>query len=419
VSNNILYISYDGLTDPLGQSQILPYILGLEEKGYVFTILTFEKPQRLLRLKLKIDNLIAGKKITWVPLKFTTNPPLLSKFYDAMRMKYAAVKLHKREKFSMVHCRSYIAADVGLHLKKKSGVKFLFDMRGFWADEKKDGGSWNIKNPIFKRIYSYYKTKERDYIQNADCIIVLTEAGKKEINKWPFYNPAIQLKVIPCCADIDLFSLKTEEEKKEGRRQLKLANDILLFSYLGSIGAWYMLDEMLQFFAQAKKSYPSAKFLFVTHTDPAVILTKANALGINGADVVIMEADRHEVPKLIKASDINISFIKPVYSKISSSPTKLGEVLSMGIPVVCNSGVGDVEAIVMTASAGFVIDEFTEVEYAKVIKNIPALLKKDALLIRNSIKGFYSLKTGIDLYSSCYKYVLIDEKKNISSLSLS
>jgi hypothetical protein len=55
---------------------------------------------------------------------------------------------------------------------------------------------------------------------------------------------------------------------------------------------------------------------------------------------------------IIKASDINISFIKPVYSKISSSPTKLGEVLSMGIPVISNSGVGDVEQIVLNAEAG-------------------------------------------------------------------
>ncbi len=31
---HILYISYDGMTDPLGQSQVLPYLKGLAKKGY-------------------------------------------------------------------------------------------------------------------------------------------------------------------------------------------------------------------------------------------------------------------------------------------------------------------------------------------------------------------------------------------------
>ena len=32
MEKQILYISYDGITDPLGQSQILPYIIGLTKK---------------------------------------------------------------------------------------------------------------------------------------------------------------------------------------------------------------------------------------------------------------------------------------------------------------------------------------------------------------------------------------------------
>ena len=39
----VLYISYDGLTDPLGQSQILPYLQHLAKESYQFTILSFEK----------------------------------------------------------------------------------------------------------------------------------------------------------------------------------------------------------------------------------------------------------------------------------------------------------------------------------------------------------------------------------------
>src|SRR3712207_4028804 len=90
----VLYITYDGLTDPLGQSQILPYLKGLSLLGYRFTIFSFEKQDRFIAGKEIIEKLCTESAIRWVPLTFTTTPPLLSKFYDALRMRRKAVKLH-------------------------------------------------------------------------------------------------------------------------------------------------------------------------------------------------------------------------------------------------------------------------------------------------------------------------------------
>ena len=42
-----LYISYDGMTDPLGRSQVLPYLQGLSERGHEITLLSCEKPARM------------------------------------------------------------------------------------------------------------------------------------------------------------------------------------------------------------------------------------------------------------------------------------------------------------------------------------------------------------------------------------
>ena len=42
----VLYFSPDGILDDLGQSQILPYIYGLNDRGYKFIILSFERFDR-------------------------------------------------------------------------------------------------------------------------------------------------------------------------------------------------------------------------------------------------------------------------------------------------------------------------------------------------------------------------------------
>ncbi|HEX2535092.1 MAG TPA: glycosyltransferase [Chitinophagaceae bacterium] len=407
MNKKILYLTYDGLTDPLGQSQILPYLKGLARHGYRFTILSFEKRDRFEKEKELVEKLTAESGITWVPLPFTSKPPFLSKFYDAVQMRRKAEALHRQHRFDMVHCRSYISADVGLYLKKKFGVKFFFDMRGFWADEKKDG-SWNVKNPVYRRIYQYYKQKETQYLQHADYIISLTEAGKAEMMRWPSFNARVPLDVIPCCADMDHFTLTDAAQKAEARRSLGLPAGSLVISYLGSVGTWYMTDEMLLFFRQLKQEYPGARFLFITHTPAQQVLTVIEKLGLSPADFLIRSATRREVPFLVKASDLNISFIRPVYSKISSSPTKLGEVLSMGIPVICNRGVGDVEAIVQQAGAGFVVGAFTEADFREAIRAIPGLLQKDPATIRRNAEAVYSLTKGIELYLRSYRSVFRD-----------
>ncbi len=404
LQKKILYISYDGLTDSLGQSQILPYLNGLSNHGYQFTILSFEKPDRFLKEKNQVESLIAEANISWEPLSFTSKPPMLSKFYDAMRMKQKAKLLQRQHQFDMVHCRSYLAADVGLYLKRKFGVKFLFDMRGFWADEKKDG-SWNVANPVFKAIYQYYKNKEAQYLQEADYIISLTEAGKKEMQKWIYYNSKIPVQVIPCCADMDLFSLTNLEQKKAARQKLNIDDNKLVISYLGSIGTWYMLDEMLLFFRQLKEKYVDALFLVITHSPRQLIDKKIFSNGLDPKDFIITQASRKGVPLLIKASDINISFIKPVYSKISSSPTKLGEVLSLGIPVICNDGVGDVRSIMNNVEGGFVLKGFSKQDFQQAIDSIPRLLKMDPRSIRDRARLIFDLNYGIDKYLSVYQKI--------------
>lgn len=402
----ILYISYDGMTDPLGQSQIIPYLQGLSKHGYSFTILSFEKAERFAKLEKQIHGLLDPYGIEWVHYTFTRKPPVLSKMYDMIRLKKAAFRLHREKNFDMTHCRGYIGASIGLALKQKKGVKFFFDMRGFWADEKKDAGAWNVKNPLFRQVYKHYKKQEEKYQHQADFIISLTEAGKKEMEKWPGYNSNVPVDVIPCCADMNHFGLITPDKKKTAREVLGIPADKLVVSYLGSVGSWYMLDEMLQLFRMVRDRYPGAVFLFITPSDRDYIFLRAEAAGIKRDELVIREAGRQEVPVFVAASDVNISFIKPVYSKLSSSPTKLGEVLSMGIPVISNAGVGDVEEIVKKTGGGVAIMDFSAGSLQDAVNQIPALLQLSPASIRAAAAGVYDLAKGVEKYHAAYLKVL-------------
>jgi glycosyltransferase involved in cell wall biosynthesis len=402
----ILYISYDGMTDPLGQSQVIPYIAGLTKNGYSFTLLSFEKKDRFLKHGESIRHLLDSLNIEWVPLTFTSSPPFLAKYWDLYRMKAKAFQLHKRANFDMVHCRSYVSSSVGLALKKKFGVKFFFDMRGFWVDERVDGGLWNLNNPIYRLAYKVYKEKEKQYLNNASTIISLTEAGKKEMESWPAYNNKIPVQVIPCSADFDHFQVVDKEKRYFSRKQLGISQDDLVISYLGSIGTWYMLDEMMRLFSKLLLKYPDAKFLFITPDNKDNIISCAQKYSVSTEKIIVRSAIRNEVPSFIWASDISLFFIKPSYSKISSSPTKLGEILACGVPVICNAGVGDVQKIIQDTNGGFTLAEISEAECEKAIQAVPSLLAMNPEEIRSRAYVYYNLETAVEKYANCYKSIL-------------
>jgi glycosyltransferase involved in cell wall biosynthesis len=404
----IIYISYDGMTDVLGQSQVIPYLIGLSKKGHSFTIISCEKKDRFVNHKTEIQNLLSQHHISWHPVSYSTLPSVFSKQKNLLLIKQKVKELCKTSEPDIIHCRSYMAALIGLEMKKKHGIKFIFDMRGFWADERIDGGIWSTKNVLHKRIYNYFKKKEIEFLQNADYTISLTQNAKEELLKWnPIKGKNIPIQVIPCCVDLDLFSADTisSNEKQNLKKQLHIHPADFVVSYLGSIGTWYLLDEMLDFFKIVLLQKPTAKFLFITADNKQEIIKNAEKKGISSDRILVQSAKRNEVALFLSLSQIAVYFIKPAYSKKASSPTKTGEIMAMGIPIITNTGIGDSDKLITSSGCGLIIQQFSNDEYNRVIQQIDVLLNVDKTKIRAHAQEYFSLKNGVDLYNIVYKKV--------------
>ncbi len=406
MKNNILYLSYDGLTDPLGQSQILPYLKYLSTQGYSFTILSFEKKSRFQKEGKIVQAIADESSIEWVPLWFTAKPPVLSKIYDRHKMWQTAARLHKKNNFVLVHCRSYIAAEAGLKLKKKFGLKMLFDMRGFWADEKADNGQWNQGNPLFKRIYKHYKRKEKQFLKNADGIISLTRAGKDYLLQQEA-NKNVLIDVIPCCADLEHFNFHNVplEKVQQLRSDLGIAKNEKVITYLGSVGGWYMTKEMFSFFKVLLEAQPLYKMLILTKDDVEKVKKEAAEEGIPRDKLIVTYSDRKRLPQYLALSNCSIFFIRNTFSKIASSPTKHAELMGMGIPVICND-IGDTGNIIKATGTGLLLNEFDPASIKNAVCKIPELEKLDKELIRQSAKEFFDLGNGAKKYLEVYTNIL-------------
>ena len=260
--NKILYLTYDGLTDPLGQSQILPYLIKLSLDNEIH-IISAEKKDNFIKFKDDINLLINNSNIYWHALSYSKKPPIISTIIDLCRIYLKSIKLHKLFNFSVVHCRSHLTSIIGHYLKKKKEIPYIFDMRSFFPEERVDGDHWPQTNYIFKAVFIYFKQIERVILRTADHIVVLTEEAKNILN-----IDDKRISVIPCCADFDYFDFNKipQDLFNQTKKSLGIKQDSFVLSYLGSVGSWYLLEEMLDFFKILKKSKADSVFLFISRS---------------------------------------------------------------------------------------------------------------------------------------------------------
>lgn len=405
MATHVVYLSYDGLTDPLGASQVLPYILGIEKSGYRYTVISFEKPERFGAGEASIRKQLEDKNIRWIPLTYHKSPPVFSTLWDVNALKNALKRVYAEDAFQFLHCRGYITPLAGLMAKRKWGVPFIFDMRGFFADERADAGMWKKDHLLYGSVYRYFKQKEKEFLREAAHTVVLTHAGKKIIQSGGLTgNPQhIPLSVIPCCADMDFFDYSgvDSDETISLRNQLGAEENTFILGYSGSVGTWYMLDEMMQFYKKVLELRPDSLFLFLTRDDSEILFEKAKEYGVPPDKIKVQSVTREKMPAWLSVFHASVFFILPSFSKQASSPTKQGELMGMGIPVVCNKGVGDTEEIVLNSQSGIVVNELGDQGLAQAAKQCLASTFDRELIRKNGIE-VYSLESGIKSYLAIY-----------------
>ncbi|NLF43672.1 MAG: glycosyltransferase family 4 protein [Bacteroidales bacterium] len=396
---SVLYITTDGLTDPLGQSQILPYLQGLS-KEYRIHILSCEKPEVYLQRAVVIQERVDKAGIQWHTVNFRNSPPVLGSWLMQRELRKKAKAIIKDNNISMLHCRSYPAGMIGMALGHKYDLPWLFDMRGFWPDERKDRHIWDLKNPLFLMVYKWFKHKEKQLFASASHIISLTWKAK-EILIMSFGVIEDKISVIPCASDSGHFYKRNANTALKASLGFQPEHKILAYS--GSLGSCYLLDEMLMFFKAGLNINPRLRMVFLSpKTYHEMVMERAAQLGLKPELVKCAFFSREEMPEALSIVDYGVMFFEPSFSIQASSPTKHGEFLSMHIPVVTNAGVGDMERILAEKPTGVIVHDFSEKE---MLKAWQALVENNYLSedFDDQAKKWYDLERGIDKYSDIYK----------------
>jgi glycosyltransferase involved in cell wall biosynthesis len=402
-----LYICYFGLREPLVQTQVLPYLRQLAAGGFEVFLLTFEPG---LREKWTGEEAraererLAGQGISWHALPYHKRPSLPATVYDIAAGSRAAARLVRRHGISVVHGRSHVGAAMAAAVKRLTGRPFIFDIRGFLPEEYVDAGVW----PAGGRLYRVAKRVERRLLAAADGFVVLTEKARDILFPGHAAEGARPVEVIPCCVDMGRFEAAAGVSREEVRRELGVEGR-RVFVYVGALGGWYLTEETADLLARAHAEDPQTFSLVLTQSPPEMIAGPLRARGVGEEDFMIRRVAPADIPRYLKAADAAVSFIKPCYSKLSSSPTKLAEYLAAGLPVVCNAGIGDVDAVVEGERVGVVVRELNEETYRAALGQLEDLRREPGFAARcqDAARRHFDLVTvGGHRYRRLYRRLL-------------
>lgn len=387
--SHVLYITYDGLLEPLGASQVIPYVLGLARRGYSIEVLSFEKPHDAEQARALADKL-AEAGVAWCPLTYHRRPPIVSKAYDILAAA-AFVVARSRKRPVLIHARSYLPALMGLPAKLW-GSRLLLDTRGLWIDERVEKGHWN-ENSLLVRTA---RAVERQIMAAADHFVHLTSRTQDALS---LILPGVRLapfQVIPTCADLERFS--PPKNRPELRRRLGLPEQAPILLHSGTLSGWY-LGELTFAVGAAFVKQTGGVFLVLTQeTQLAQQLAEKLC-----PETIIASATPDQVHTWVQACDAGLALVRPSFAKTASCPTKVGEYLGVGLAVAATAGVGDLAEQFAGNRVAFAVqaDDPPESIAASLVT---AIDEPDRIPeARRLGEQFWSLEKAVDNYSAVYQ----------------
>lgn len=373
----VVYVSYDGAGEPLGRSQVVAYLVRLARSCDI-TLVSFEK-DRAGRPETAAVLREAG--ISWIPLSYHRRPPVLSTLWDVLAGARAVRRACREAGAEIVHVRSYVPALIALLAARpgKRRWRLLFDIRGFWADERVLAGAWRADS----RLYRFAKRCERRFFAEADGVVTLTEASIPRIREW-LEPRRVPVRVIPTCAEVERFGCTAPGE--EGPRAV----------WCGSLGTVYRFDLAVRFVEALKI--------------PFLVLTRqvdAARMELGGRDADVREVAHSEIAGELRPGDIGLCFYADGgdLSNLGRAPTRVAEYLAAGMVVAITPRIGDMDSIVEGHDLGVRIEDESEAGLSAAAARVLQLVADPGARARGQrlAAELCSVDAGADAYLDLYR----------------
>lgn len=244
----------------------------------------------------------------------------------------------------VIHAEALYCARVAAVVKSLvPGILLSTDWHGVVPEESRMGGAHE------NRIQAL-ETAEKKLLAQCDLNVFVSEAMRTHYQaKYGFKS--LHHVTVPCCvadqrfANLDALAPTTAHKE-----------DALVFSYAGTMADWQCGEEMVMLFAALYRYDARCRFtMLVPKSDHAKVQEYAVRAQLPAETYSMTEVKHSEVPARLVHSHVGVLLRRNDPVNRVSSPTKFGEYLAAGIPVLMTDCIGDFSELANTHGVGFII----------------------------------------------------------------
>ena len=339
----VLYVTFDGVLQPLAFSQSVRVVAGLGSRGLKYHLLSIERPADLARPELTraVKDMLQPAGVGWTSIAAASMGTPRRVADVLARTMLRAIAIVRNERISLVHARGYHGAVLAGVLKRAFGVPYIFDARGYWIEERTGPGNW-FSTPV---AYAAGKFVEQQLFRAAEAVVTLTALQATDIASGQFGPPPRHLEVIPTCTDYDAFYLRdtrpakpTESDCVPREVQDRLLGKLVI-GVVGALNSSYCVKEALMLARQVTELNPNAHVLALS-IQRREYGEALQAAGIPAERYTVASAEHWTMPHWLQWIDWGLLLLQETAAKRASMPTKLAEFFATGVRPMffgCNS----------------------------------------------------------------------------------
>ena len=367
----VTYVSMDPLTSTVGSSQVLAYVERLAGRGVDIDLITFEHG-----VDSDLGDRLAGLGVGWRPQRFGIHGPVggLSR---VLRAAWAV------RGSAVAHARSDMAAASVMI----AGVdRWVWDVRSLWVDQKVASGAIR-PGSLQERVMRWV---ERLAAHRSTAMVTLTESAIDELERRYEGGVTQKASVITTCVDLNRFETSP------------LPPVPLRVLLAGTLNRYYDVHTMLDLIAELRCRH-RVEFIVASPRDTD---WEDELAGVEASRVSATPA---EMTELVSSCHVGLSVCRDDAgaSLLAAMPTKIGEFLASGRPVIVNPGLADAADLLDRHECGVVYGSSSHLEICDVVDQLESMLFDPELpdRCRSLAESHFDLNRGVEGLLATYELI--------------
>ncbi len=366
---DLTYVTIDSLSEGVGSSQIIPLVVRLANAGLRINLISYEK----ITPSNDLVDFFQSINVDWNSRSFGPSGTIggIKRLNDLK---------NEIPKTKLIHARSDIPAVSAVYSHQ---APVLWDVRSLWADQK----IMIQNNTANKLLYKAYRQLEKISASKSIAMSTLTQAVVPILQERNTRLPNLRT-VVPTAVDLDRFKLNPKVPSKIRA----------LFS--GTYNEYYDLILSAKFMNELRRIVPVE-----THWARPL---ESNKSQIEVGETLVFPSSQVGMSQLIPHYSFGVSVCKSDAgpSLTAAMPTKIGEFLACGRPIVVNRGLGDMDEFIREFNAGVILDEQIETLQESANRLVNLLLDPETpFRCRALAEKYFSMDIGASRYLDLYSQI--------------